>query len=44
MTMKKIPFLIAAVLLILAAAAVAVFQFTQVGYLTTVPYRSDFAE
>ena len=31
-------------LLILAAVVVAMFQFTQSGYLTTVPYRSAFTE
>ena len=32
------------ILFILAAVAAAMFQFTQFGYLTTVPYRSSFAE
>ena len=41
---KKHIVLIVAVLLILAAAAVSLVQFTQMGYLMTVPYRSAFTE
>ena len=41
---KKRDFLFITILLILAAVVVAVFQFTQFGYLTTVPYRSAFTE
>ena len=41
---KKRGFLFITILLILAAVVVAVFQFTQFGYLTTVPYRSAFIE
>ena len=41
---KKRVFLFITILLILAAVVVAVFQFTQFGYLTTVPYRSAFTE
>ena len=43
-TNKKRVFLFITILLILAAVVVAVFQFTQFGYLTTVPYRSAFTE
>lgn len=41
---KKRDFLFITILLILAAVVVAVFQFTQFGYLMTVPYRSAFTE
>ena len=41
---KKRVLLVITLLLILAAVVVAVFQFTQFGYLTTVPYRSAFTE
>ena len=41
---KKRDFLFITILLILAAVVVAVFQFTQFGYLTTVSYRSAFTE
>ena len=41
---KKRVLLFITILLILAAVVVAVFQFTQFGYLTTVPYRSAFTE
>ena len=41
---KKRVLLIFTILLILAAVVVAVFQFTQFGYLTTFPYRSAFTE
>lgn len=41
---KKRDLLFITILLILAAVVVAVFQFTQFGYLTTVPYRSAFTE
>ena len=41
---KKRVFLFITILLILAAVVVAVFQFTQFGYLTTVQYRSAFTE
>jgi len=41
---KKRDFLFITILLILAAVVMAVFQFTQFGYLTTVPYRSAFTE
>ena len=41
---KKRDFLFITILLILAAVVVTVFQFTQFGYLTTVPYRSAFTE
>ena len=41
-TVILIEFLFITILLILAAVVVAVFQFTQFGYLTTVPYRSAF--
>ena len=41
---KKRDFLFIIILLIFAAVVVAVFQFTQFGYLTTVPYRSAFTE
>ena len=43
-TKKKRDFLFITILLILAAVVVTVFQFTQFGYLTTVPYRSAFTE
>ena len=41
---KKRDFLFITILFILAAVVVDVFQFTQFGYLTTVPYRSAFTE
>ena len=41
---KKRGLLFITILLILAAVVVAVFQFTQFGYLTTVPYRSEFTK
>ncbi|MCR4787478.1 MAG: hypothetical protein K5888_02725 [Lachnospiraceae bacterium] len=41
---KKRDFLFIIILLILAAVVMAVFQFTQFGYLTTVPYQSAFTE
>ena len=41
---KKRVLLVITLLLILAAVVVAMFQFTQSGYLTTVPYRSAFTE
>ena len=41
---KKRDFLFITILLILAAVVVAVFQFTQFGYLTTVLYQSAFTE
>ena len=41
---KKRVLLFITILLILAAVVVTVFQFTQFGYLTTVPYRSAFTE
>ncbi|MBQ3789759.1 MAG: hypothetical protein II800_02375 [Lachnospiraceae bacterium] len=41
---KKRVLLFIVILLILTATVGAVFQFTQVGYLTTVPYRSAFTE
>ena len=41
---KKKVLLIIAILLILAAVVATLFQFTQFGYLTTVPYRSAFTE
>ena len=41
---KKRVLLFITILLILAAVVVAVFQFTRFGYLTTVPYRSEFTE
>ena len=41
---KKRGLLFITILLILAVVVVAVFQFTQFGYLTTVPYRSAFTE
>lgn len=41
---KKKVLLIIAILLILATVVVAMFQFTQFGYLLTVPYRSAFTE
>ena len=41
---KKKVLLIIAILLILAAVVATLFQFTQFGYLTTVPYRSAFME
>ncbi len=41
---KKRVFLFITILLILAAVVVAVFQFTQFGYLTTVPHRSAFTK
>ena len=41
---KKRVLLVITLLLILAAVVLAVFQFTQFGYLTTVPYRSAFTE
>jgi hypothetical protein len=41
---KKRVLLFITILLILAAVVGAMFQFTQFGYLTTVPYRSAFTE
>ena len=41
---KKKVLLIIAILLILAAVVATIFQFTQFGYLTTVPYRPAFTE
>ena len=41
---KKKGLLFITILLILAVVVVAVFQFTQFGYLTTVPYRSEFTK
>ena len=41
---KKRGLLFITILLILAVVVVAVFQFTQFGYLTTVPYRSEFTK
>ncbi|MBQ6475250.1 MAG: hypothetical protein IJJ34_03490, partial [Clostridia bacterium] len=41
---KKRILLFITILLILAAVVVAMFQFTQFGYLKTVPYRSAFTE
>ena len=41
---KKRILLFITILLILAAVVAAMFQFTQFGYLTTVPYRSAFME
>ena len=41
---KKRVLLFITILLILAAVVVAMFQFTQFGYLKTVPYRSAFTE
>jgi hypothetical protein len=41
---KKRVLLVITLLLILAAVFVAMFQFTQSGYLTTVPYRSASTE
>ena len=41
---KKRAFLFITILLILAAVVGAMFQFTQFGYLMTVPYRSAFTE
>ena len=41
---KKRVLLFITILLILAVVVVAMFQFTQFGYLTTVPYRSAFME
>ena len=41
---KKRVLLFITILLILAAVVGAMFQFTQFGYLTTVPYRSTFTE
>ena len=41
---KKKVLLIIAILLILAAVVATLFQFTQFGYLTTVPYRPAFTE
>ncbi len=41
---KKKVLLFITILLILAAVVGAMFQFTQFGYLTTVPYRSAFTE
>ena len=41
---KKRDFLFITILLILAAVVGAMFQFTQFGYLMTVPYRSAFTE
>ena len=41
---KKRVLLFITILLILAAAVVAMFQFTQFGYLATIPYQSAFTE
>lgn len=43
-TKKKIICLIFAILLILVVAGIILFQYTQFGYLMTVPYRSAFTE
>ena len=44
MKTKNIKYFLISILLILAAVVLAIFQFTQFGYLTTVPYRADFSE
>ena len=41
---KKRVLLVITLLLILAAVVVAMFQFTQFGYLTTIPHRSAFTK
>lgn len=43
-TKKKLPIIIFSVLLLLIAAAVGALQFTDWGYILTIPYRSNFEE